>query len=115
MMSIKYEIDAYYYSVATLSQTELIRNSLIQLCFIINCLIATLMTFFLKFHILLVTTNKTTIENLDKKGRTYKSIYDVGAEYNWSQVFGTNKLLWPFPAFMGSGKPLGDGIYWPTN
>lgn len=26
-----------------------------------------------------------------------------------------NKLLWPFPVFCGSGKPLGDGIYWPTN
>jgi hypothetical protein len=24
-------------------------------------------------------------------------------------------LLWPFPIFCGSGKPLGDGIYWPTN
>jgi hypothetical protein len=42
------------------------------------------MTFFLKFHIYLVTSNKTTIENLDKKGRSYKSIYDVGGEYNWT-------------------------------
>lgn len=24
-------------------------------------------------------------------------------------------MLWPFPVFCGSGKPLGDGIYWPTN
>ena len=78
-------------------------------------MIATLMTFFLKFHVYLVSTNKTTIENLDKKGRTYKSLYDIGNLHNFYQVFGTNPWLWPFPAFMGSGKPLGDGIYWPTN
>ena len=49
----------------------------------INCLIGTLMTFFLKFHIYLVTTNKTTIENLDKKGRPYKSVYDIGSMHDW--------------------------------
>jgi palmitoyltransferase len=73
------------------------------------------MSFFLKFHIYLASTNKTTIENLDKKGRSYKSIYDIGSQNNWYQIFGTNKYLWPFPVFCGSGKPLGDGIYWPTN
>lgn len=78
-------------------------------------MIAVLMTFFLKFHIYLGTTNKTTIENLDKKGREYKSVYDIGTINNLYQIFGTNKFLWPFPIFLGSGKPLGDGIYWPTN
>lgn len=39
----------------------------------------------------------------------------MGSTNNLYQVFGTNKLLWPFPVFCGSGKPLGDGIYWPTN
>lgn len=48
-----------------------------------NCMIGTLMTFFLKFHIYLVNHNKTTIENLDKKGADYKSLYDVGKEINW--------------------------------
>jgi hypothetical protein len=60
-------------------------------------------------------SNKTTIENLDKKGEDYTSIYDIGSKSNWEQIFGMNKLLWPFPVFCGSGKPLGDGIYWPTN
>lgn len=46
-------------------------------------MIATLMTFFLKFHIYLVSTNKTTIENLDKKGVKYKSLYDIGSINNW--------------------------------
>jgi hypothetical protein len=72
-------------------------------------MVGTLMSFFLKFHIYLVTSNKTTIENLDKKGN------DIGSLNDWYQVFGTNKMLWPFPIFLGSGKPLGDGIYWPSN
>ncbi len=78
-------------------------------------MVAILITFFLKFHLYLVSTNKTTIENLEKKSQDYKSAYDVGVLYNWQQVFGTNKWLWLFPVFMGSGKPLGDGIYWESN
>lgn len=77
-----------------------------------TCLIATLLTFFFKFHIFLATSNKTTIENLDKKGRSYTSPYDMGTWKNLYQVMGTNKWLWPFPVFCGSGKPVGDGIYW---
>lgn len=73
------------------------------------------MSMFLKFHLEIALTNKTTIENLDKKGQQYKSIYDIGKNNNWQQIFGLNKWLWPFPVFCGSGKPLGDGIYWPTN
>ena len=88
---------------------------LIQVSFIVNCLIGTLMTFFSKFHFWLVSSNKTTIENLEKKGKVYRSLYDIGSESNWYQVFGTNKFLWPFPVYMGSGKPIGDGIYWPNN
>lgn len=76
-------------------------------------MIGTLMTFFLKFHIYLLFSNKTTIENLEKKGnKTYKSLYDIGRDENFYSVFGTNKWLWPLPVFMGSGKPMGDGIYW---
>lgn len=39
----------------------------------------------------------------------------MGSVNNLYQIFGTNKWLWPFPVFCGSGKPLGDGIYWATN
>jgi hypothetical protein len=73
------------------------------------------MTMFLRFHIFLATTNKTTIENLDKKGKPFRSPYDMGETLNFQQIFGTNKWLWPFPVFFSSGKPMGDGIYWPTN
>ena len=41
------------------------------------------MTVFLKFHIKLVSTNKTTIENLDKKNENVASAYDSGIFYNW--------------------------------
>jgi len=41
------------------------------------------MTFFMKFHVYLVSTNKTTIENLDKKGKDFKSIYDIGLINDW--------------------------------
>lgn len=73
------------------------------------------MTMFLKFHLRLALSNKTTIENLDKKGEDYISVYDIQPNRNWEQIFGMNRWLWPFPVFCGSGKPLGDGIYWPTN
>jgi hypothetical protein len=46
-------------------------------------MVGTLMTFFLKFHVQLVFSNKTTIENLDKKGKPYKSNYDIGSINNW--------------------------------
>lgn len=80
-----------------------------------NLTIAVLMTMFLRFHVKLALSNKTTIENLEMKNKTYQSLYDIGPNRNWEQVFGMNKWLWPFPVFCGSGKPLGDGIYWPTN
>jgi hypothetical protein len=82
-MTIKWEIDAFYLSKAVKDQQLLFRSLLIQLCFIITSLIAVLLTFFLKFHIRLATTNKTTIENLDKKGRPYKNPYDIGPKENW--------------------------------
>jgi len=41
-----------------------------------------LITFFLKFHIFLARTNKTTIENLEKKSRPYTSPFDVGEANN---------------------------------
>lgn len=81
----------------------------------LNGTIMVLITMFLRFHIQLALSNKTTIENLEKKNEEYLSLYDIGAKSNWEQIFGGNKMLWPFPIFAGSGKPLGDGIYWPTN
>ena len=73
--------------------------------------------FFLRFHLKLISSNKTTIENLDhlKKIEDYKSVYDINPDVNFYQVFGVNKFMWPFPIYLNSGKPLGDGLFWPIN
>lgn len=115
LLTIKWQVDAFYYSSTPRDRQLLFRALLIQVSYVLTCIVAVLMTFFLKFHIFLASTNKTTIENLDKKGKPYRSPYDMGTVNNVYQVFGTNKWLWPFPVFCGSGKPLGDGIYWPSN
>lgn len=113
--SIQWSLDAYYFGSAERNQQLLVQNIVIQVAFMLNGIIAILMTMFLKFHLNLAMSNKTTIENLEAKGNSYKSNYDIGAEKNWLQIFGYNKWLWPFPVFCASGKPLGDGITWPTN
>ena len=41
-----------------------------------------LITAFLRFHIKLATENKTTIENLEKKGLPFKSNYDIDSTNN---------------------------------
>lgn len=85
---------------------------MIMVGYTLNFIVVVLMTAFLKFHVMLASENKTTIENLDKQGKPFKSIYDVGLQENWKQIFGVNPWLYPFPIFCGSGKPVGDGIYW---
>lgn len=62
---------------------QLRRGILIMVAFILDFIVACLMTAFLKFHVMLATDNKTTIENLDKLGRPFNSPYDVGAKENW--------------------------------
>jgi len=96
------------------SDPNLSKNVIIIISFIFNFMVAVLITGFLKFHCMLASGNKTTIENLDKLGRPFDSPYDIGDNANWRQIFGANPFLWPFPIFCGSGKPIGDGIYWPT-
>ena len=50
---------------------KLSHNVLIMVAFILDFIVACLMTAFLKFHVMLATDNKTTIENLDKQGRPF--------------------------------------------
>lgn len=78
---------------------------------VICCSAHILILFFFKFHLELVLSNKTTIENLDKKrqeesgqAREEQNIYDMGQYYNWVQVFGTKKLLWFVPLETEMGK-----------
>ena len=85
--------------------------------FFLSILIGLILFFFLKFHLNLIKKNKTIIENLDhlKELEAYRSVYDMGEEVNFYQVFGINRLMWPFPIYLASGKPLGDGLFWPIN
>lgn len=93
---------------------KLSQNVIILVAFVLDFIVMVLMTAFLKFHLMLVSENKTTIENLDQQGKAFNSVYNVGFGPNWKQIFGKNPWLYPFPIFCGSGKPVGDGIYWPT-
>eukprot|EP00350_Pseudokeronopsis_sp_OXSARD2_P001768 CAMPEP_0170546140 /NCGR_PEP_ID=MMETSP0211-20121228/4499_1 /TAXON_ID=311385 /ORGANISM="Pseudokeronopsis sp., Strain OXSARD2" /LENGTH=176 /DNA_ID=CAMNT_0010850439 /DNA_START=241 /DNA_END=771 /DNA_ORIENTATION=- len=83
LMSIKWEVDVYYFNIEQDDKEKLIRAFIIQISYCLDVMAAILMTFFLKFHIRLASENKTTIENLDKKGRNYKSPYDIGTQNNW--------------------------------
>ena len=112
---ISWSIDAYIAGSREQDSLKFSSGVIVQVAFLLNLLTCCLITLFLKFHYRLAITNKTTIENLEAKGKAYKSIYDIGFTRNMEQIFGMNRWLWPFPVFCGNGKPIGDGIYWPTN
>ena len=83
LQSVYWALDVYYYSTRTKENNILFKNIMIQIAYMLNATIMVLMTMFLKFHIGLALQNKTTIENLDKKGKDYVSMYDVGSQLNW--------------------------------
>lgn len=74
-----------------------------------------LITMFYRFHQSLVKENKTTIENLEHRNEIYVSRYDMSYEYNYNQVYGTNRFLDWFPIMPSSARPKGDGIYFDKN
>lgn len=82
-LAFRWELDTFYYRQKSYDEKVLMRNLLIQVSYLLTCTIAILMTMFLRFHIFLATTNKTTIENLDKKGKPYRSPYDMGEINNF--------------------------------
>lgn len=75
---------------------------------ILNCIIFGAILNFLRFHIGLIVDNYTTLEMLEMKRRCAntdkldKSPYNMGAYYNWMQVFGRNCLTWGIPVFLPS-------------
>jgi hypothetical protein len=82
LMTIKWDVDAFYFGNTEKDRDIFLRNLLIQVSYLLTSIVAVLMTFFLKFHIFLASGNKTTIENLDKKGKPYRSPYDIGSINN---------------------------------
>jgi palmitoyltransferase len=83
LLGLRWELDTFYYRQKAYDESQLMKTLLIQASFILTTIIACLMTMFLRFHIFLATTNKTTIENLDKKGKPYRSPYDMGEINNF--------------------------------
>lgn len=66
----------------------------------------------------LIFKNYTTLEILDLKRQGKgdnppTSKYDMGAYYNWMQVFGRNWITWFIPIFRSTEGPSGDGVLWP--
>uniref|UniRef100_A0A0G4FK24 Palmitoyltransferase n=1 Tax=Chromera velia CCMP2878 TaxID=1169474 RepID=A0A0G4FK24_9ALVE len=80
--------------------------------------------FFARFHLDLMDSNLTTIENMDRtnpnSGHQHEttidengvSKFDLGKERNWQQVMGVNKLWWWVPFHPVSSRPLGNGVTW---
>mmetsp|Transcript_10340 Transcript_10340/g.10289 ORF Transcript_10340/g.10289 Transcript_10340/m.10289 type:complete len:240 (-) Transcript_10340:4-723(-) len=77
--------------------------------FLLISALAFILTKFTKFHVDLVLNNSTTIECLEKSTVNYS----ISPLRNWQQVFGKNPWLWPFPIYRQSGRPIGDGVFWP--
>lgn len=61
----------FSYKFLSGSDPKLSNNILIMMSFMMNTIVGGLMTAFLKFHVMLATSNKTTIENLDKLGKPF--------------------------------------------
>ena len=83
--------------------------------YLIDLIMAYILSQFFKFHIKLILENKTTIETLDHKGKEFTSKYDKGKWDNWYEVMGITKWLWFFPFKVYQGKPKGNGIDWGIN
>ena len=73
-------------------------------------------TMFFKFHVELVLSNSSTLDNLERQRNPNAgpNIYDVGPYENFVQVFGTNSCLWLLPIAPQSTQ-RGNGVVWPRN
>ena len=66
----------------SLENNQVLKLVLIGGLWFIDMFVGCLITFFLRFHLKLIRENKTTIENIDKKGLPFQSKYDMGEQYN---------------------------------
>ena len=85
-----------YNKITILIQTHSIPNyqELFLLSgFSLNMLLTFTISLFFKFHVKLILSNSTTIDNMDKKNIQKSNVYDKGSTLNWYQVFGRNKFL----------------------
>lgn len=74
-----------------------------------------MLTKFTWYHLVLIAENKTTISNLSHQNNDYICEFDFGLRHNIEQVFGSIIWTYPFPFYIKSGLPNGDGIDWKMN
>lgn len=73
-------VDLYYAN--EIRTADIVSHGFMQVSYIFNILLIILMSLFLKFHLYLVLTNKTTIDNLEKREVDIRP-YDKGPMENW--------------------------------
>ena len=76
-----------------------------------------IITFFLLFHLWLISKQFTTIEYCEKRTKSggvfaEKSPYDLGCYQNFKTILGSNMLLWFFPV---NRELKGNGLYYTIN
>ena len=112
---INYSPSNNFISNYNYSPNSLLYNFILIFVYILNIAALVILSLFLKFHLVLVFENKTTIETIDKKNENFVSPYSLGGESNFKQVFGLNKVLWFIPFRDISGNPIGNGVDWDSN
>jgi palmitoyltransferase ZDHHC2/15/20 len=83
---------------------------LVQIAFFI------VITMFFKFHVELVLSNSSTLDNLERQRNPNAgpNAYDVGSYENFTQVFGTNTCVWFLP-IAPTNSNRANGVVWPKN
>jgi palmitoyltransferase len=71
---------------------------------------------FFKFHVELVLSNSSTLDNLERQRNPNAgpNVYDIGPYENFIQVFGTNTCLWLIPV-APTNSNRANGVVWPKN
>lgn len=84
---------------------------------IIQATFFVVITMFFKFHVDLVLSNSSTLDNLERQRNPNAgpNVYDIGAYENFVQVFGTNSCLWLIPVAPANQNKAANGVMWPKN
>jgi len=72
--AIQFDLEAYKNGRKNYKDEDVVRHIVVQVVFIVVSMLGFLLGRFTKFHIDLAFQNKTTIENLDKKQRNFRSV-----------------------------------------
>ena len=106
------EVVGLFNGTNSLSVNMIIRTigTLIQIAFFV------VISLFFKFHVELVLSNSSTLDNLERQRNPNAgpNVYDIGAYENFLQVFGTNTCTWLIP-LAPNVSSRANGVVWPKN